>query len=119
MLKWVNPYEDDSVIWTAWKNGKHSHTAGYGFRLSTGDRDQHFDPRWKTITIDLPHGDGFISVTVNVDGQAFWNGCRELRSVEIRQWMYRQRYAPWPDRMPPRFEVERLRDQHFKLIARV
>jgi hypothetical protein len=85
MLKWVNRYEDDSVIWTAWKNGKHSHTAGYGFRLSIEDRNQQFDPKWKTITIDLPHNDGFISVTVNVDSQAFWNGCCELRSAEIRR----------------------------------
>jgi hypothetical protein len=119
MLRWVSPYEDESLIWTAWKNGKHSRAAGYGFRLSIGDRDQHFDAKWKTITIDLPHGDGFISVTVKVDGQAFWNRCCELRSVDIRQWMYRQRYAPWPDRLPPRFEVERLKDQHFKVIARV
>jgi hypothetical protein len=38
-------------------------------------------------------------------------------------WLLRlssyQRYAPWPDRMPPRFKVERLEDQHFKLIARI
>ena len=107
------------MIWTAWKNSRHSRNAGYGFRLSIEDRDRHFDPKWKTITIDLPHNGGFISVTVNVNSQAFWNGCCELRSVEIRQWLYRQCYAPWPDRMPPRFAVECLNGQHFRLIARV
>jgi len=70
------------------------------------DTDSGFQSR---ITIDLPHSNGFISVTVNVDGQAFWNDCCELRSAEIRQWLYRQRYAPWPDRMPPRFDVERFK----------
>jgi hypothetical protein len=33
--------------------------------------------------------------------------------------LYRQRHAPWPDRMPPKFEVERVRDRHFKLTARL
>jgi hypothetical protein len=106
------------VIWTAWKNGKHSRTnAGYGFRISTTDRDQYFNREWRIVNIDLPHNDGFITVVVNIDNMAFWKDCCELRSAEIRQWLYRQRYAPWPDRVPPRFEVECLKDKHFRVIA--
>ncbi len=108
-----------TVIWTAWKNGKHSRTGGYGFRLSTRDRDQYFDPSWQTITIDLSHRDGFIAVQVFVDNEAFWNSCCELRSAEIRQWLYREQYAPWLDRRPPKFEVLILGQGHFRLVRAV
>jgi hypothetical protein len=120
MLNWGRLFKGDCVIWTAWKNGKHGRTnAGYGFRVSPADRDQHFNRKWLAVDIDLPHGDAFITVRVNVDGLAFWGNCCELRSTEIRQWLYLKRYAPWPVRTPPKFEVEYLRAQHFRLIAKL
>lgn len=107
------------MIWTAWKNGKHGRTAGYGFRVSLTDRDRHFNREWQVVMIDLPHNDQFITVCVNIDGGAFWRNCCELRSAEIRQWLYRQRYAPWSDRMPPKFKVECIKKEHFRLIEKV
>jgi hypothetical protein len=94
------------VIWTAWKNGKHSPTGtGYGFELSREDRDKHFSRDWQTVIVDLPYGDGSIKVEVSIANQSFWEGCSELRSKEIRQWLYRERHAPWPNRVPPKFQV--------------
>jgi hypothetical protein len=119
MLNWVGRLNGDGVIWSAWKNGKHSRNTGYGFRLAAKDRDQYFDPNWQKIAIDLPQGDGFITVHVRVDNQAFWRNCCELRSAEIRQWLYRQRYAPWLDRRPPKFEVHPIDKRHFRLVRAI
>jgi hypothetical protein len=94
------------VIWTAWKNGKHNRIGtGYGFELSPEDRDKHFSREWRTVTLDLPNGDGFMKVEASVANQAFWERCCELRSKEIRQWLYREHHAPWPNRVPPKFQV--------------
>ena len=94
------------MIWTAWKNGKHSLTGtGYGFEIPREDRDRHFCRDWQTVIVDLPNGDGFTTVEASVDNQAFWESCCELRSKEIRQWLYRQNHAPWPNRVPPKFQV--------------
>jgi hypothetical protein len=94
------------VIWTAWKNGKHSPTGtGYGFELSREDRDKHFSRDWQTVILDLPYGDGYIRVEANVANHAFWETCCELRSKEIRHWLYSEHHAPWPNRVPPKFQV--------------
>jgi hypothetical protein len=57
------------------------------------------------VIVDLPHGDGFMRVEANVSNQAFWQSCCELRSKEIRQWLYREQHAPWPNLVPPEFQV--------------
>jgi len=106
MLNWAKRSKDDRVIWTAWKNGKHSRIGvGYGFRLSHEDRDQHFQRGWRSVIIELPHGDNFVTIEANIDSPSFWEECCELRGKEIRQWMYRERHAPWPERTPPKFQV--------------
>jgi hypothetical protein len=119
MLRLVKRFKGDRVIWTAWKNGKHGRTTGYGFRVSLTDRDRHFNRAWQIVIIDLPHNDQFIAVRVNIDAGAFWRSCCELRSIEIRQWLYRQHYAPWPERKPPKFRIECLKGGHFRLLNKL
>jgi hypothetical protein len=104
------------VIWTGWKNGRHGRTGvGYGFRLSREDRDQHFKREWQTVTIEVPHGGRFITIEASIDSQSFWEECCELRDKEIRQWMYRERHAPWPDREPPKFQVTAMGNGRFRV----
>jgi hypothetical protein len=67
------------------------------------------------VVVDLPHGDGFMTVEANIANQAFWKSCCELRSKEIRQWLYREQHAPWPYRVPPKFQVVQQGKGRFRL----
>jgi len=92
---------------------------GMGFGLQQRIETSILIPKWQRIAIDLPQVDGFITVHVHVDNQAFWKRCCELRSAEIRQWLYRQRYAPWLDRRPPKFEIHSIEKWHFRLVRAI
>jgi hypothetical protein len=105
------------MIWTGWNNSEHHSTgAGYGLKITAVDRDRHFKRTWQTVFIELPSGDGFIIVEANVTKQSFWGPqCRELISRYIGRWMLDEGYAPWPDDMPPKFEVESFGDWRFRV----
>jgi hypothetical protein len=104
------------VIWTGWKNGKHNQVGTeYGFRLSEEDRDKHFSPDWETVTVELPRGADFVKVETNVKNQSFWEGCCELRSKDIRRWMYDEGHAPWPNRAPAKFQVVSIGKGRFRV----
>ena len=96
---------------TAWKNGRHD-TLGveYGFRISSTDRDRHFDRDWSEVRVELPRKSGVATVVVNIDKDSFWYGsCRELIDQGIGTWLTEQGYAPWPKGQPPHFELELVR----------
>ncbi len=105
------------MIWTAWNNGKNHPTgAGYGLKVSIKDRDRHFNRAWQTVLIQLPTGDLFETVEVNVAKDSFWGPtCRELISGEIGRWLLSRQFAPWPNGTPPRFEVEPLDGPRFQV----
>jgi hypothetical protein len=64
----------------AWSNGSPLRTgAGYGVRLSDCDRDQHFDPEWREVIVDLDEGE---TVSVRLS-KSFWQSCPELRSAAV------------------------------------
>jgi len=109
-----------AMIWTGWNNGDHHSTgAGYGFKVTAADRDRHFKRTWRTVTIELPSGDGLTIVEANVTKKTFWDPqCRELISKDIGRWMLARGHAPWPDGMPPRFEVVSLGDRRFRVDRR-
>ena len=109
------------MIWTAWNNGRHHASgAGYGFRINADDRDQHFDRRWRTVSVELPTSMGPVTVEANTAKRSFWEGaCRELINREIGQWLRESGYAPWRGNRPPTFRVEGLGRGRFRVAARV
>jgi hypothetical protein len=89
----------------AWNNGRHHSTgAGYGLRIRLPvDRNSYFDRAWKAVELHLPESGDPISISI--DNDSFWNGCRELRSTAIGQWLIARALAPWPKGQPPRFKL--------------
>ncbi len=61
-----------------WSNGSPSSSgAGYGLKVSVGDRDRFFECTWTEVLLDLPEQGG-VSVRLSV---SFWRDCWELRSA--------------------------------------
>ncbi len=105
------------MIVSAWANGRHAPTGvGYGLKVSAADRDRHFNRDIEKVSIFLP---GLSQpVAVNTAKKSFWNGtCRELISKDIRDWLWRNGYAPWPVGDPPKFILTPLGDNVFRLEA--
>jgi hypothetical protein len=103
------------MIATAWNNGAHSRSGiGYGFKISSADRDAYFKREWKVILIEI-EGEA-DTLEVNIDKDSFWDKtCRELTSVEIGHWLRRNGLAPWPLGNPPVFTLEPLADNRFRI----
>jgi hypothetical protein len=103
---------------TARNSGKHcSSGAGYGIKFSVVDRDRYFRKAWQSVFVHLPSG---MQVEVSTDKDSFWNeSCRELICKEIGQWLIDNRLAPWPARLPPKFNVEPKSERHFLLSVKM
>ena len=86
---------------TAWKNAKHASGTIYGFRVSRADREKYFSKDWTCVSIELP--DDSIAQVKITDG--FWRKCTELRSPDIREWLYQTENAPWEYGDTPKFEM--------------
>ncbi len=100
---------------SAWSNGAPQPSgAGYGIRISTRDRDQHFDSSWENIDIDLGPS-GHTTVTLS---DSFWRTCTELRSADIGRWLITHHFAHWPRGHPPLLELHHLHDNRFRLTTR-
>jgi hypothetical protein len=100
---------------TAWSNGRPLRTgAGYGVRLSGGDRDRFFDPGWPYVFVDVDDG---APILIPLSG-SFWRSCPELRSVRIGQWFLRSGLAPWPRGAPPALDLSPVGDRQFHLRVR-
>jgi len=109
------------MIWTAWNNGDYHPTgAGYGFKLTAQDRDRHLDRSWQSVFIELPSGEDFITVEANIAKESFWGSvCRELINGQIGRWFLDEGYAPWTVGDPPRFQVEPMGNQRFRVSKRL
>lgn len=102
------------MIVTAWNNGAHSRNgAGYGFKVSVTDRDLDFKPEWDVIILELEGEEPF---EVKINKEAFWSeACRELISPEIGKWLRHQGIAPWPKGNPPRFAIDPVAENRFRV----
>ena len=99
------------MIVSAWNNGSWKKTgAGYGIRISKEDRDQYFDPEWKSVIIVLDNREVEVSIS-----KSFWNKCPELRKKEIGEWLIKNGLAKWPENYPPKLRLEQIGDRKFKL----
>lgn len=104
------------MIWTAWTNGK----SGFGMKISIADRDRYFKREWGEIELELPKDGGFIRCAINIDKDSFWNyTCRELIKKEIGDWLEANKYYPWDDGNPPKFEAKHIKDNVFRIVGKV
>ena len=103
------------MIVTAWNNGMHARSgAGYGFKISVEDRDTYFQPDWDVILLEL---DGEPQpMEVNINKASFWNvTCHELIHINIGRWLRSQGLAPWSKGNPPKFILEPIGGNRFKV----
>jgi hypothetical protein len=103
------------MIVTAWNNGAHSRNgAGYGFRVTIEDRDEHFKPEWEKIVLEIEGDEQQYEVEINKEG--FWGeNCREIRSNAIGKWLRQRGMAPWTKGNPPRFVVDPIEENRFSV----
>jgi hypothetical protein len=100
------------MIVTAWNNSG----SGYGLKISIVDRDKYFNRTWQYVVLLL--GDNANPLRVNINKKSFWGEtCRELISKEIGKWLIEKGYAPWPKGSPPKFIVEPVSDNQFRIIS--
>ena len=83
----------------AWNNGKRD-DGGYALRIS------------KDLRLDLPNGN---SIQVDLS-PSFARKCPEFRRAEIGRWLKSAGHAPWPERKPPKFHLQQLKKDHFKVL---
>jgi len=105
--------QEPDMIVTAWNNGAHHESgAGYGLKISAGDRDRYFRREWGSVILEL---EGVLDpISVNIDKPSFWDpACGELISKEIGQWLRSNAKAPWPKWRPPKFSMEPISDNRF------
>lgn len=101
---------------SAWPNGKVGHPGtGYGITIKVRDRDRYFSKDWSRVTVFL--GDAEHPVRVNVEKEAFWDGCPHLISVDIQQWLEQHGFIPWTLGSPPKLRLEPVGDAQFLLAA--
>lgn len=94
---------------TAWKGSGNQ----YGIRVGYPNRNQFFDPLWKSIEVEM---DGRFYQFHLTPG--FWNHCPEFRdrgTPVIRDWLRRHHTLNWDLGKPPRFELIPLGDGQFRL----
>jgi hypothetical protein len=105
------------MIWTAWNSGSHSPSGvGYGFKIAIRDRDLYIDTTWKTVTVELPVGDGYKIVELNVDKPSFWGKhCHELLSKEFGMWLLNNGRGRWQNRKPPKMHVSIMGPGKFRI----
>jgi hypothetical protein len=96
---------------SAWSDGS---GRTYGIRVGKDGRDNFFDPAWQWIDVDIEGTTHRFQIT---DG--FWNDCPEFRdsgAPVIREWLRRNNKIPWEKGKPPKFVLEVVGAQHFRLI---
>lgn len=103
------------MIVKAWKNGAHHRDGnGYGIKITPTDRDQFFNPEWKSVHLVLEGNPKIIKI--NINKKSFWNKtCRELISKEIGVWLIENQLGQWPLRQPPELELNKVGEQKFLL----
>ena len=92
---------------TAWKGET------YGVRVGDRNRDQFFDPSWKQVEIEIDGQSHVLKLS-----KGFWHKCPEIRGKVIKEWLFRQGLAPWPEGRPPRLLLTPLGDNRFRLSSR-
>lgn len=102
------------MTFTAWTNGD----KGFGLKVSAEERDKYFSKDIHTVIIQLPKNGTLINISCNTNKSSFWNKtCKELISSKIGTWLKEQKYYPWPDGKPPKFEAEKINKNTYKILS--
>ena len=97
------------LIVTAWSNGKN----GFGLKMSARDRDLQINKEWKTVILHL---EGHPNpVVANIDKSNFWHKCPEFINKEIKDWLTNNNYIFWEKRKPPKFPMNHIHSNEFKV----
>jgi hypothetical protein len=78
------------------------------------NRRRFFDPAWQSIVVEIdgtPH-----EFRLN---PSFWRGCRHFDGSVIRDWLRRNDKLTWTKGAPPRFTLEVIGNQRFRLRSAI
>lgn len=96
---------------TGWSNSaQDSPNAYYGIRISKSDRDKFMSATSSVIRIEI---DG--TLVVKQLPASFWNRCTEIRHPSITKFMKQRGLIPWPTGMPPKFKLDPVGENTFRL----
>ena len=105
-----------ALVWTAWKRAGNGSATDYGLKVPIADREKLFEKWWRTVVLELPAGQGFTEIEVNVSKASFWTAqCHELISAEIGRWLRANGLVPWPTHRPPKLIVEQMSARTFRV----
>ncbi|GMO16720.1 MAG: hypothetical protein Pg6A_02810 [Termitinemataceae bacterium] len=85
----------------------------YGVRVGYANRDKFFNSSWDWIEVEIENKTHRFRLT-----GSFWDGCPEFRDsggTVIQDWLRRNYTVPWPNGSPPRFKLEVIGEQRFRL----
>jgi hypothetical protein len=107
----MNTVKEKRMIVSAWSGGS---GRPYGIRVGYVNRDNFFKPAWRCIGVEI---DGKVHEFRLTPG--FWNHCPEFRDSRtrvIREWLQRNNRIPWEKGKPPKFVLEVVGAQRFRLV---
>ena len=74
------------------------------------DKKKYFKPSWNKVIVILEGKEVYVNLT-----DSFCRNCRELRSKKIGQWLIERGHHRWERGKPPKFNLEHIEDNIFKL----
>lgn len=92
------------MIVSAWYGGT------YGIRVGIDNARRFFDKSWAHIEVEIEG----VFYRFNLS-QTFWSTCPEFRGGPIPNWLKSQGLVPWPRGNPPKFELNPLGNNRFRL----
>ena len=97
-----------AVTVKAWSNGQGT----YGLRIGAQNRDEHFDPTWTEIEVEI---DGQLNIFSLAGG--FWSKCPEFRDRDqkLSRWIAEHGGLSWPRGGPHAYELVPLGGNRFRL----
>ena len=98
------------MIVSVWLGGGRT----YGIRVGYDNRQRFFDPVWECIEVEI---DGNLHKFQLTPG--FWEHCPEFRdsgTTVIQEWLRRNYNIPWEKGNPPKFCLELIGNQRFRLV---
>jgi hypothetical protein len=99
------------MIVSAWLGGSGS---TYGIRVGFNNRQEFFDRAWEWIEVEIDKNLYKFKLT-----PGFWHHCPEFRdagTMVIQEWLRRNYNIPWERGNPPKFSLEIIGNQRFRLV---
>jgi len=86
---------------------------GFGLYLGCSLRDEWVTKGTSWVCLEL---ESYVCIPEIKLRRGFWKQCPEFMADEIYDWYLMQGLPiPWPSGKPPRFVIERVEGQHFRV----